>query len=452
MGQRSRSALVAIGALAASAVVTPAVPAGAGVRSAAAPALHAQRATFPRPPSRAFCRSHLGSDCLRPADLRKAYGLGALRQSGKGVTIAIVDSFGSPTIAHDLHVFDKAFGLPDPPHFRVIAPAGKPAKYDNSDDRSGWAGETSLDVEWAHAMAPRANILLVVTPTSETEDVHGFPEIVKAERYVLEHHLADVISQSFGATEPTFTGGKKTVLKLRQSIYPLARKNHVTVIASSGDNGATDYTRTMTSLYKRRVTSWPSTDPLVTSVGGTQLHLDDLANRTEPDSAWGGPDASGAGGGGVSGYFPRPTFQASVQRVVGKWRGTPDVSMNAAGQSAVLVFQSYDPTQAGWGVTWGTSEAAPLFSGIVALTVQAVGHRIGWINPELYALAQRPGDGIVDVTSGSNDLDHGQVTPGGATVSFRGYAAVPGYDLATGLGTIDASRFVPALAAAVRAR
>jgi kumamolisin len=84
--------------------------------------------------------------------------------------------------------------------------------------------------------------------------------------------------------------------------------------------------------------------------------------------------------------------------------------------------------------------------------VQAVGHRIGWINPELYRLARQPDSGIVDVTTGSNDLDHAQPGPGGSSVSFRGFPARPGYDLATGLGTIDAARFVPALAAAVRQR
>ncbi|HVU71575.1 MAG TPA: S53 family peptidase [Mycobacteriales bacterium] len=443
MAHRSRSALLAAGALAASVALLPAAPAGAGVTSTTA----AAQTAVPRPPTRTTCQGTLGVDCLRPAQVRKAYGVGALAArglNGEGVTIAIVDSFGSPTIEHDLRVFDRAFGLPDPPHFKVIAPAGVPPRYDNSEDRSGWAGETTLDVEWAHAMAPKANILLVVTPTSETEDVHGFPEIIKAERYVIQHHLADVISQSFGATEPTFTGGRKTVMKLRQSIYPLARKNRITVLASSGDNGATDYTRTMKSLFKHRVTSWPSTDPLVTSIGGTQLHLDKAGTRTEPDSAWGGPSASGAGGGGVSGYFTRPAFQDSVRGVVGRWRGTPDLSMSSAGQSPVLVYQSYDHDQVGWGVTWGTSEAAPLFAGIVALTVQAVGHRIGWINPELYRLAQQPDSGIVDVTAGTNDL-HG-------SASFRGFDARPGYDLATGLGTIDASRFVPALAAAVRAR
>ena len=125
--------------------------------------------------------------------------------TGKGVTIVIVDSYGSPTIRGDLAVFDRAYHLPAPPSLRIIQPAGKVPGYDPANsDMVGWAGETTLDVEWAHAVAPGANILLVETPVSETEGVHGFPQIVAAEQYVLKHHLGDVISQSFGATEPTF--------------------------------------------------------------------------------------------------------------------------------------------------------------------------------------------------------------------------------------------------------
>jgi subtilase family serine protease len=401
------------------------------------------------------CRATFGTDCLSPADLRAAYHLGPLYGrgiTGKGRTIAIVDSFGSPTIAADLHAFDVAFHIPDPPRLTIIQPAGPVPPFDGSDDRIGWAGETTLDVEWAHALAPGASILLVETPTSETEDVNGFPEIVKAERYVIQHHLAEVISQSFGATEPTFTGGRAVVQSLSRQMYPLARKAGITVVASSGDAGATDFTRDQTHLYSRRVDSWPSTDPLVTSVGGTRVQLDGQRHRVAPDSAWGGTNASGAGGGGLSEFFTRPAFQNGVRSVVHNRRGTPDISMNASGLSPVLTYQSYDSQSDNWGTTWGTSASAPLFAAIVALADQSAGRRLGWLNPALYTLARSPGKGIVDVTRGSSDLAGGSGGTGGDAVFFRGYRAARGYDLATGLGTIDAARFVPALVAALRHR
>ena len=110
----------------------------------------------------------------------------------------------SPTIENDLAQFDSDFGLPAPPSLKIITPAGAPPPFDpNDDDMVGWAGETTLDVEWAHAIAPGANILLVETPVSETEGETGFPEIDESENLVIDHNLGAVISQSFGATEET---------------------------------------------------------------------------------------------------------------------------------------------------------------------------------------------------------------------------------------------------------
>ena len=129
-------------------------------------------------------------------------------------------------------------------------------------------------------MAPGANILLVETPVAETEGVTGFPEIVAAENYVINHHLADVISQSFGATENTFPS-KQSLLDLRSAFVNAARHG-VTVLASSGDTGVTNYNLDGSALYPTPVNSWPSSDPLVTSIGGTQLHLDAAGNRISP--------------------------------------------------------------------------------------------------------------------------------------------------------------------------
>jgi subtilase family serine protease len=412
-------------------------------------------ASIPAPPSRFVCLVAYGSDCLRPAQVRQAYGIDALVKrgiSGKGVTIALIDSFGSPTIEADLKAYDRAFHIPDPPSFQVVQPAGPVPAYDGSADREGWAGEATLDVEWAHTMAPGANILMVETPTSETEGIAGFPDIVKALQWVVRTRAAQVISMSFGATEGTFQGGAATIRKLSAEVMPQARAAGISVLASSGDEGATDFTLDMKHLWKHPVTSWPASDPLVTAVGGTTLHVDAHGKRTAPDSAWGGTGAAGAGGGGLSTAFGRPGFQNGVRSIVGTRRGVPDISMNASGASPVLTWQSFDGArEPGWQLTFGTSESTPLFAGVVALADQAAGKPLGWLNPRLYTLAHQPASGVADVRAGRSDLVGAMVEANAKKSSnFTGYPAKAGYDLATGLGTVDVPRLVSSLVAQSR--
>jgi len=401
--------------------------------------------TLTTPPTTSECLANFGIHCYQPAQFVKAYDLAPLFAhgiTGRGETIAIVDSFGSPTIANDLHVFDQTFGLADPPSLKIVAPAGPIPAFDpNNSDMVGWAEETTLDVEWSHVFAPQANILLVETPVSETEGVTGFPEIVKAENYVINHNMADVISQSFGATEETFPS-VGSLLALRSAFFNAAA-HHVTVLGASGDAGATDYQLNLSDLYTHRVNSWPSSDPLVTSVGGTMLTLDDAGNRLAPDVVWNDP--YGAGGGGVSSVFSRPGFQNDVRRVVGSKRGTPDISLSAAVDGAVVFYFSFEPGIVGYHLVGGTSEATPEFAGIVALADQMAHHRLGLLNPRLYSLLGEHGNGIVDVTMGNNTFGPFQNSDGN-TYTVVGFNATRGYDLASGLGTIDAARFVPALA------
>jgi subtilase family serine protease len=435
------AALAATAATAAGTTTTalhhPAAGGSATVRPIPAITDHILAATLAFPPDTAYCQQNIGISCYSPIQYRRAYDLTTLYDhgiTGKGRTIAIVDSFGSPTIANDLHVFDQNYGLPDPPSLQIIQPAGAVPPFDNTDSTQlGWATETTLDVEYAHAIAPGANILLVETPVAETEGVTGFPEIVAAENYVINHGLADVITQSFGATENTFPS-KQSLLDLR-SAYVNAARHGVTVLASSGDTGVTNYNLDGSALYPYPVNSWPSSDPLVTSIGGTQLHLDATGNRIAPDQVWN--DGYGAAGGGLSQVFARPDFQNSVRSVVGGSRGTPDISMSAAVDGAAIFYYTFQPGREGWHLVGGTSEASPLFSGIIALTAQLAHHRLGNINSALYLLNRVHASGIVDVTIG--DISFGGVT---------GPAAVPGYDLASGVGTLDAARFVPQLALA----
>ena len=415
------------------------------------------------PPTTASCHADYKVACYQPGQIQQAYQLPALYArgvTGRGTTIVIVDSFGSPTITSDLSTFDQAFGLPAPPSFRIISPAGRVPAYDpNNTDMVGWAGETTLDVEYAHAVAPGANLLLVRTPVPETEGVHGFPQIVAAERYVLKHHLGDVISQSFSATERTFP--RRAAVQALRGVYQLAAKDRVTVLAASGDSGAADVRLDASSYYLSPQTSWPDSDPLVTGVGGTQLHVSQGGQGAEPAAAtaWndtydaaaaafagGGPGPGPlSSGGGLSVLFGRPSFQNGVRNVVGRHRGVPDVSMSAACDGSVVTYSSYPGAPAGWSPSCGTSEATPLFAGVIALADQVAGHRLGPVNPALYRLAAAHAPGIVDVTRGDNTISFSQ---GGRLHKVRGFTAGRGYDLVSGVGTVNAALFVPELAAA----
>jgi subtilase family serine protease len=412
------------------------------------------------PPTTAYCEKAYKVACYAPGQIQQAYHLPQLYKqgvTGKGTTIVIVDSFGSPTIRSDLAFFDKAFGLPAPPRFTIIQPVGKVPGYDpNNSDMVGWAGETTLDVEYAHVVAPGANILLVETPVSETEGTHGFPQIVAAEKYVIQHHLGDVISQSFSATERTFPGA--AAVQALRGAYQLAATNRVTVLAASGDSGAADVKLDETTYYLFPVTSWPDSDPLVTGVGGTQLHFtargqpaaptvwNDTYNPAANEFAQGnaGPNPL-AGGGGLSVLFGRPAYQNGVKNVTGTHRGVPDISMSAACDGAVDTYGTFGGAPPGWSPACGTSEATPLFAGIVALAGQVAGHRLGPINPALYRLAAAGAAGITDVTKGNTTVSFRQ---GGKLRTVHGYAAGRGYDLASGVGTVNAPYFVRELARA----
>ncbi|WP_254803051.1 S8 family serine peptidase [Kitasatospora sp. SUK 42] len=447
---RRALALLAVGAtaLTAGTIAVPAVGTATAAPSHDLTGVHVRPASFGHhnaqarvaPLSTTQCVSQIGIHCYSPLQYRNAYNLNPLYQegiTGKGRTIVIVDSFGSPTIQHDLEVFDKQWGIQDT-QVEVVKWGNVPVFDPKNPDHTGWAGETTLDVEYAHSIAPDAHIVLVETGVAETEGTTGLPEMMDAEKALIKAGRGDVISQSFGATENTFPGYDKGDFKSLTDLryaFKAAADHNVTVLAASGDNGATDSQTNGTDLYPYKVNSWPSSDPLVTSIGGTQLTLDDNGNRTAPDKVW--HDKSGAGGGGVSGVFERPWYQAGVANVTGNHRGTPDISMSAAVDGAAWTYESYDPTAVGWHLTGGTSEATPLFSGVVALADQLAGYRLGQLNWRLYGLNLLPSDwsGLVDVKQGDNGW-------GGVT----GYNATEGYDLASGLGTIDGAKFVHAIA------
>ena len=176
------------------------------VRPAIAGHVQAVSRTSPLPTSQ--CEAQIGIACYSPLQLRAAYDTAPLYAAGitgKGRTILIVDSFGSPTIQHDLEGFDKQWGIPDTT-VEVVKYGNVPPFDPTNPDHVGWAQETTLDVEYAHAIAPDAHIILAETPVAETEGVTGLPEMMNVEKQLIDQNRVDVVTQSFGATENTFPG------------------------------------------------------------------------------------------------------------------------------------------------------------------------------------------------------------------------------------------------------
>ncbi len=384
------------------------------------------------PPTDAQCRIKLKSPCYSPQEIQKAYGVKPILDAGytgEGQSIVIIDSFGSPTIRKDLKVFDKAFGLPEPPSFKVLAPFGSVPFDVNNSDQAGWAEETTLDVEWAHALAPDAKIVLLTSPVAETEGVQGLPEFLRLEKYAVDNHLGKIISQSWGATEETLfsTAGRK-VVKQFNDFYKEAGDEGVSIFASAGDSGASNVDDN-NKTYPFPTVIFPASSPYVTAVGGTSLFADTHGNYNH-ETVW--DNKIGATGGGISKLFKEPKYQRdnlsdSANSTLKKHRGIPDISLNADPDTGVLVYLSFlGPKQAGYFLFGGTSAGSPQWSGLIADGNQLAGHALGFLNPTLYALGndREYGNAFHDVTVGNN-------TFGGVT----GYDATQGWDLSTGWGT-----------------
>jgi subtilase family serine protease len=399
----------------------------------------------PVPYSDAQCEATLQIDCFVPDQVEAAYNLPALYRggtTGKGRTIVIVDAFGSPTISNDLLEFDQYLGLGTPP-LRVVKVGHGPAFDPGNGDMVGWAEETSLDVEYAHAGAPAAKIVLVEVAKETMQ------QLALGVRYAVQHKLGDVISLSWG--EPEQALGWQFV-NTYSPIFSQAAKSHITIVASSGDSGVSGQDDNG-SYYRHPVASWPATSPFVTAVGGTRLNLNASGTRNGLDTAWNDTYSSAvnhylfgdsgpnplATGGAKSVYYGRPSYQQGVRGVTGGQRGIPDISMSASCSVAVAVFETFTGGQGGWTASCGTSESAPMFAAIVALAGQVAGHGLGLVNPALYALAAKHAAGIVRVASGNNTVSFSGVT-------VHGYSVRKGYNLATGLGSVNGRYLVPELA------
>ncbi len=394
------------------------------------------------PPSDTQCRAEFHFPCYSPQEIRNAYGVTPLINrgiSGKGQTILIIDAFGSPTIKKDLKTFDKDYRLPDPPSLKVLAPLGTVAFDPHNSDQVGWAEETTLDVEWSHVIAPGANIVVLTSPTSETEGVQGLPQFLQLEQYALAHHLGSIISQSWSATENTlFNPAGRAVINEFENFYQQAAQQHVTIFASAGDSGSSNVDDN-NHTYPFPTVGFPASSPYVTAVGGTSLYAD-TNGIYQHETVWDEVSRQGgAGGGGISQYFSEPDYQldtlpATVQQRLQERRGIPDISYNGDPYTSILIYLSSLPGQAGYYAIGGTSEGSPQWAGIIADANQLAGHALGFINPALYKIgANRLAARISyhDITVGNNGYD-----------GVRGYKATPGWNLASGWGTPDTAALV----------
>jgi len=376
--------------------------------------------------------------CFTPHAMRVAYGVEPLIQkgfTGKGQTVIDIVSFGSPTLQTDVDSFSQQFGLPHV-NIQVIAPLNE-KEYDPNGDKSGWVGETTLDVEMIHAMAPDAGIVVLVSPVAETEGTVGLPEFRQLTQYAIDHHLGTIVSQSWGASEATLQdqAGQQEIQKWDALYQKATTQQGFTFLAASGDHGATDATDPAGKVYATTPTSsFANDNPWVTSVGGTTLTR---AGSYLNERVWSG---DGAGGGGFSKFFKEPTYQqtlpSSTQSQFNNRRGIPDVSAAADPRTALAFYVSDQ-----WQLIGGTSASTPLWAGIMADANQMAGHPLGFINPGLYkvAMSNKYSQDFHDITIGNNSFG-----------SVQGYQAAQGWDAASGLGSPNAANLLPDLIAALK--
>ncbi len=350
-----------------------------------------------------------------PAQIRTAYGfdqvsIGGVAGNGAGQTIAIVDAFNQPDIVSDLHNFDQQFGLPDPPNFTVVNQNGQTSPLPMNAPAGTWGTEISLDVEWAHSMAPAANIIQVEANSAFDSDL-----IQTAVPTAADLPGVSVVSMSFGG--PEFLGENSL-----DSVFTTpAGHTPVTFLASTGDSAAPG--------------GYPAFSPNVVAVGGTSLFVNG-DNSYNHETAWnltGSGATQQGGGGGVSTQEQVPSYQSSLGLGF-TGRSTPDISFDANPATGVAVYDSYDNgASTPWEQVGGTSLACPAWAGLMSIVNEA---RVA------------AGDGLLDGPSQTLPLLYS--LPASAfhdiTVGNNGFPAGPGYDLATGIGSPIAPQIVTDLA------
>jgi subtilase family serine protease len=357
--------------------------------------------------------------CYSPYQMRVAYDIQSVLKAGAngaGQTIVIIDAFQSPTIRQDLKQFNLTFGL----HFstlNIIAPDGLTPFNPNDPNQVGWAEEISLDVEWAHAIAPYATIDLVLAKSNQDADLQSVIQ------YAVKNNLGSVISMSFGEAEACMD---PTLMAAQHQTFQNAVDKGITLFASSGDDGSAQPTCDGSSFMQ--AVSTPASDPLVTGVGGTYLNANTSSGIYYGEQAWNETDVvDGASGGGYSSVYSRPNYQVNFNRNKTQ-RGVPDIAYNASVNGGVLVYLGFLGSNSGFYLFGGTSAGSPQMAGELALVNQVFG-RQGNINPTLYEGFAKHGYSqfFHDVTVGTNAL---------VPTGIPGYSTTTGWDAVTGLGSL----------------
>ena len=335
-----------------------------------------------------FAGSGPPSGSFTPAQIQQAYQFNQVSYNGSDETIAIVDAYNDPDIQSDLNTFDTEFGLPSTTISVVNETGG--SKLPSADPTGGWEVEESLDVEWAHAMAPGANIMLVEASSASLSD------LLTAVSYASQH--ANVVSMSWGSSE--FSG--------ETSDDSYFNAPGVAFVVASGDTGAP--------------AEWPATSPNVLGVGGTSLTLNS-------SGGWGSETGWSGSTGGPSAYEPQPSYQAGVVTQTSTARATPDVAYDASSTGTYAVYDSYpdEGETLDWVAVYGTSAGAPQWSAILAIADQ------GRAANGLSALNSSSAQQVMDILY-QNPGDFHDITSGTSTGNPE-YSAGPGYDYVTGLGT-----------------
>jgi subtilase family serine protease len=378
--------------------------------------------------------------CYTPSFLQQAYDFPSGRNvTGAGQTIVLVEAYGSPTLHDDLVAFDAEYRIPDPPGFTIVRQQ-TPVSPAGSGDTFFWAVETSLDVEYAHAMAPGANIVVAV---ADTDDSMNFLEV---EREVLAQpaYRGAIVSQSFGADE-TGECSDPVSFAAMETLYAEQVQHGGTVVASAGDYGATNLGPLACNSFAP-MAGFPASSPLVLAVGGTEGNPSPGGLWQIQGSKYGGEQVwneitptvfpgAGATGGAPSVVYAAPAWQS------GPMRTEPDVAYNAALNGGVVIR-----LDGHHGVVGGTSAGAPQWAAIVALANELRGKQgkppLGLATPQLYAIAHDPAlyrADFHDILTGDNSLF-------GAGSGLPGFSAGPGFDIPTGLGTPDVVNLIKDLA------
>lgn len=426
-------------------------------------------------PQYTFNSGSTHSHFLAPADFATIYNVNPLYgagYTGDGQTIVVTGQ--SAIVTSDITNFQKAAGLPQKGPKLVLVPNTGSSTVDDS---SGDEDESDLDVEWSGAIAKGADIVFVYVGEGPNHEKNY--SVFDAIKYAVDNNLASIITTSYGTCEQNFPSADVQTL---QGIFEQANAQGQTIVAASGDSGATDC-ESSSSTNSDQATSGlavdlPASSPYITGIGGTEF----AADVSSPGSYWNSSNGAGgssatryigekvwndtsttlgiqAGGGGASAIFGKPSWQTGSGVPNDGKRDVPDISLNASpNHDGYLVCASgADSTSCSNGflnksgtpnVAGGTSFGSPIFAGILAILEQKLQSKgLGNVNPGIYSLAASSySTAFHDTTSGNNQIP----CKAGSTDCSKspiGYSATAGYDLASGWGSINAANFVNGLGA-----